>query len=399
MKGNNTKVIVVGGGAAGMIASWFLASRFDVHLFEKESRVGKKMIVAGKGGLNITNNASLEKLLAQYTPTGFMDGAVTDADNTIFRQWLLQIGIPTYVGSSGKVFPQKDITALQVVNTLKDSLISRGVVIHTHHKMIGFLDSMNFTFENEGITKTEQADFAVMALGGASWPQTGSDGKWTLAFNERSIHTLDFQASNCGIEIEWNDSIKNFHAGKPLKNIVLSVGTHSSKGEALITEVGLEGTAVYALIPAIRNNLSRDEGARLTIDFKPLNTKEQLTNKIKTNRAQPADYKEVLSLSSAALAILKSFTAKNDFIDPERFCSAVKHLEVPVKALRPVEEAISVVGGIDIGELNMDFSLKKYPKIFVAGEMINWDAPTGGYLLQGCFSMGKFIGETIGLKH
>lgn len=377
------------------MAAWVLADHFEVHLFEKEKMVGQKFLLAGKGGFNLTNKITGDALISKYAPPGFLDQALTDFDSQVFRQWLKSIGIPTYVGSSGKVFPEKEITPAQVLGKITASLKSKNVNFYLKHKLESFNQEMEFVFTHPDGQLTIKPDYAVLALGGASWPSTGSDGRWAALFTELGIQTKEFRPSNCGVCVNWPDSVRLFHAGKPLKNIVLKINELSGRGEALITDHGLEGNAVYPLVPEIRNLLEEHALPELRIDFKPLNTIEQLIRKVANEKIKPADYARVFNLSSVSLAIIKTYTDKETFTDPLRFSAVLKNLVIPVISLRPVDEAISTVGGLALGEINPDFSLKKFPGIFTIGEMLDWDAPTGGFLLQGSFSMGNFAGQKI----
>jgi len=416
---NQKKVIVVGGGPAGMFAAWNLAGHCEVHLFEQSSSLGRKLLVAGKGGLNITNH-SIQRAREVYAPAGFMDRALDVFDNEALRIWLDGIGIPTYVGSSGKVFPQKGIKAIEVVQRMTNALLERNVTIHLSHKLTGFTAENVFTLQinPKGQSAVYTADCGILALGGASWPQTGSDGLWVDMFRENCINTLPFQPSNCGINIDWPDNIKQFHTGKPLKNITISLVTEGGEAavpsqemvkmnEALITDDGLEGAAVYGIVPELRSCFAAGKKASVSIDFKPLNTSAQLLKKLsaenrktagKQSKSSIPDYKSLLSLQSQQMALIKAYTPQEVLHNKEQFCQAVKNLIIPVKSLRPINEAISVVGGISIDDINEDFSLKSHPSVFVIGEMVNWDAPTGGFLLQGCFSMGAFVGAIVSSK-
>jgi uncharacterized flavoprotein (TIGR03862 family) len=388
-------ILIIGGGPAGLMAADVLAETCEVDLFDKETRIGKKFLVAGKGGFNITNGATGDALLAAYSPAGFLDIALNACDNHDVRHWLLEMGIPTFTGSSGRVFPEKGIHPAEVLNRITARLKAKGVRIHTENEVIGFDTQQQVVFKNPEGDITLKTDYVILALGGASWPDTGSDGAWRELFERMGIQTLPFQSSNCGVNVGWPNSIGQFHCGKPVKNVRLFNETTSVQGELLITDYGLEGNAVYRLVPALRERLNNQGQASLHIDFKPLNPAEQLLQKVRGKNFSTRSYAEIFHLTPVQLAIIKAFSSRATYADPEHFATLLKDLEIPVLSLRPVEEAISVVGGVALEELNPDFSLKKYPWIYVAGEMADWDAPPGGFLLQGCFSMGHFAASAI----
>lgn len=389
------KAIIVGGGPSGLMAAWTLAGQFEVHLFEKEKGVGQKFLLAGKGGMNLTNRLTGESLFEKYMPSGFLTPALKAFDSLKFRVWLSSIGIPTFEGSSGRIFPEKGITPARVLKQITSALESKGVVFHMKHRLNTFNSQMDFVFESPDGEVSFQTDYAVLALGGASWPSTGSDGRWMSMFVMHQIRTLEFQSSNCGINICWPDGVKKFHTGKPLKNVEISINQVISRGEALITDYGLEGNAVYPLIPEIRKAFSSNKKPVISIDFKPFNTIEQLIKKAGAGNLKPSSYLKVFNLNPMSLSVIKAFSDKNTYTDTGTFISSLKKLPVPVESLRPVEEAISVVGGLSTDEIDPDFSLKKFPQIYAIGEMIDWDAPTGGFLLQGSFSMGYFAAQAI----
>ncbi len=390
----NKQVLIVGGGAAGLFAADALSNSHEVTIIEKGPAIGRKFLVAGQGGLNITNNCGGTELFGKYTPEGWMNRFLNDFGPAEFRKWLSDLGIPTFVGSSGKVFPEKGIMVIDVLNKIKRRLEERNVRILTGHTFTGFDAQGNITLMYDNSAVILKTTRLILALGGASWPQTGSDGAWKDILFSAGIPVKPFQSSNCGINIQWPEAIIRNHEGKPLKNIQLTAGNVFVKGEALITEYGLEGNAVYALIPELRTCINKGQKALIRIDFKPAVSVEQLLKKF-IGQSMSRDYAKAFNLSSEQMAIIKAYTTKEEFLDPGRFVGKLKDLEIQIDSLRPVEEAISVVGGIDPEEINEDLSLKKYPWITVIGEMIDWDAPTGGFLLQGCFSMANYAARAI----
>jgi len=389
------KIAILGAGPAGLMAALTLGKDHEVHIYDKERKIGQKFLVAGKGGLNITNSAPLQDLTRKYAPPGFLDSCLSRFDNLAFRQWLMERGIPTYVGTSGKVFPQKGLKARDVLQMMRDQLILQGVTFFMEHEFIAFNSLMKPVVRNEGNEITLDYSFYIFAFGGSSWPLTGSNGKWRNIFESSGIPTMPFEPSNCGIEIPWPSSIKEFHTGKPLKNISASIGEKESKGEALITREGLEGNAIYPLIPEVRRLLSSGQTCKIILDLKPFNSEDQLLAKVKNTGTAKKSLNEIFKLDPVQWALLKAFTSREDYLDSTLLVRKMKQLPIPVASLRPIEEAISTVGGVAISNLNMDFSLKKHPEIFTIGEMVDWDAPTGGFLLQACFSMGYSAAQSI----
>ncbi len=405
------KVAIIGAGPSGMMAAWFLAPHCDVLLFDRNSRPGKKFLVAGKGGLNLTHDENPSDFIQKYHPSGFLDPVIAEFDNTAFRKWLLDLGIKTFTGSSGKVFPEKEFNASDCLKAIFSNIIGRGVTFYPNHTLLSVSPEREivFSIDKPGHAAVESGhnphkghvtykpDYIILALGGASWQITGSDGSWTRIVENIGVNTLPFKHSNCGINISWNDNIKLHHSGKPLKNVTSTVaGSKRPKvlGEALITETGLQGTAIYPLIPEIRQCLDTGMKCELIIDFKPRNNEESLLRKINEN-TKPSEYKEIFHLDGPQLSVIKAFVSKSDYLNPRSFCRNLKHVLIPIDSLPPIDECISVVGGIPIQELNSDLSFRKHSFLYAIGEMVNWDAPTGGYLLQACFSMGAFVAHSI----
>lgn len=382
------RIAIIGGGPAGLVAADTLAPYAQVDLYEHGRNIGRKFLVAGQGGFNLTNEAEGDALLQHYSPPGFLDEALSTFGATELRGWLAELGITTFTGTSGRVFPVKGIKPIDVLERIRQRIAQRGVQVHLQRAFTGFGPEGRVLMEHAEGSFILEADHVIFALGGASWPVTGSTGIWPSLFTKLGIEALPFRASNCGVEITWPDAFIRAHEGKPLKNVRIAAGERSAWGEATITRHGLEGNAIYPVVPALR------EGAReLCIDLKPDSTIERLTERIGHKAAK--HFGEAVGLNRAQLALVKAFTPKEVFASPAHFAERIKDLHLPVTGLRPFGEAISTVGGIPVEALNPDFSLKRCPRIHCIGEMVDWDAPTGGFLLQGCFAMGRHVALSI----
>lgn len=387
------RIAIIGGGPAGLMAADTLAPHAEVDLYEHGKHLGRKFLVAGQGGFNLTNKVDGDELLRKYSPPGFLDEAITAFGPVQLRAWLAERGVQTFVGTSGRVFPVKGIKPIDVLSRIREHALERGARIHAEHVFTGFDDARRPILENLDGPFTLEVDRVIFALGGASWPVTGSTGIWPSLFNAIGIATRPFQASNCGVMIAWPEKLAVAHAGKPLKNIRISADDHSALGEVTITAHGLEGNAIYPVVPALREKLNTQGKATLHLDLKPGNTIAELIGKLGTKESR--NFAEALHLDRAQLALLKAFTPQERFMSANTFCADVKDLSLPVTALRPIGEAISTVGGIRVQDLSSDFSLKLHPHLLTIGEMVDWDAPTGGFLLQGCFAMGRHTALSI----
>lgn len=389
------KIVIIGGGPAALMAAAQLSLQHEVHIYEKEKMVGRKFLVAGKGGFNLTHDIEKNDLIQKYLPASFLKESLLYFDTKALRHWLSAINIPTFTGTSHRIFPEKGIKPIQVLQQIKHKLQQQGVNIHVRHQFIGFNTQYQPIIQHQEQEFSPTADHYIFALGGASWSKTGSDGQWTIAFQRIGVQVLPFQASNCGLHVAWPKHFLQHHEGKPLKNLKVNSGHFQAKGEAMITKYGLEGNAIYPVVPAIRTALNEQVPAFIHLDLKPFNTIAQLSKKWPTHGKGTKDYAHFFRLSSVQMALLKAYTNKENFLSPTLFVQKIKNLPLPVTTLRPLEEAISSVGGIALDELNSDFSLKKHPHIYTVGEMVNWDAPTGGFLLQACFSMGVWVARCM----
>lgn len=388
-------IAIFGSGPAALMAAQQLCADFEVHIYEKGKTIGRKFLVAGKGGFNLTNAAQEDALYAQYTNHKSIRNALQLFSSEDTRSWLEALEIPTFVGSSGRVFPEKDIKPAQVLQKIKERLLEHNVQFHFFHEFTGFDEAGKPLVQTAEKTMKIEANYYIFGLGGASWSVTGSNSKWLQPFKRLGVKTVDFEASNCGIEIAWPKAFKEAHAGHYLKNIQVLAGQKVRRGEITITDYGLEGNAIYPLVPYIRSALKMQETVPIHIDLKPNNTHHQLIAKTKGRKISTKNYIYEFNITKTALAMTKLFTPKENYISPERFVEILKSVTLPVHALRPIEESISTIGGIALSEIESDFSLKKHPNMYTIGEMLNWDAPTGGFLLQGCFSCGYTAAASI----
>lgn len=392
------KVNIYGGGPTSLIIAHQLHSlqNVEVHIYERNNRTGRKFLVAGKGGFNLSNSINIEQLIQMYSPKDFMDSCLKAFNNNDLQDWLLSLEIETFIGSSGRIFPLPDIKPIQVLNAILNPLKEK-VNFHYNHLLTDWTDK-GIEIKNNKNIKICEADFHIFCLGGGSWSKTGSDGTWLEIFKRKGINVHDFAPSNCGLEIDWSEQIKSNHIGKPLKNISVSFEDMLFKGEAVISEYGLEGNAIYPIASSVQKRLSNQSDAFLKIDFKPQWTLETLRKKLVNTSGNRASQMEKIGLSRAMISILKNQLNKEEWLDDEKLIPMIKSCSLKVNNLRSIEESISTTGGIDVEELNENFELKKFNNHYCAGEMVDWDTITGGFLLQGCFSMGYTIGQHIKKK-
>ena len=388
------QITIIGGGPSAFLLTAFLdAEKFSITIYEKNKTSGRKFLVAGKGGFNLTHSEPIDQLIKRYTPTDFLDKALLHFTNTDFKNWLDQINIPTFIGSSKRVYPKAEIKPIEVLHAILKALKEKGVVIKYEHTFSGWDKNSNPIINN----KTTPTDYTVFSLGGGSWKVTGSDGNWLDTFSKKGIKTTPFQASNCGYQIDWKPNFIQKHEGTPLKNITISCNNIVQKGEAVITKFGLEGNSIYGLSPQIRALLHTNSKANIFIDFKPTLTLENVHAKIKssTYRNTTEILKKELKLSASQIDLLKMYLSKESYLNIASLTKNIKHFPLEILNKAPIDEAISTVGGIDLTAISENFELKKLPNQFCIGEMLDWDAPTGGYLLQACVSTGVFLANHL----
>jgi len=385
---SNKIIHIIGTGPAALMAGTQLALKgYEIHFYDQKSAPARKFLVAGHGGFNLTHSENIETFIEKYNQPQIQN-AVKQCTNQDFISFLKSIGIETYSGSSGKIFPIKGIKPIQVLQVWVDYLKSFNCQFHLNYKLIDF-DENKLIFIN-GKEKIEvNYEKAIFALGGASWKKTGSTGEWIEIFKSKMIQCIDFEASNSGFEIEnWENNIDL--AGSIFKNCKSTLNEIEKLGEIVLTDYGIEGSPIYFLNKEYRNHPNQE----ISIDLKPSKTFEEIQLILENTKNHSEGLKK-LNFSKSTQQFIKRNTNKDVFSSSEQLSAFIKSIQLKIKSLRPIDEVISTVGGISFEELNYDFSLKKNPNIFICGEMLDWDAPTGGYLIQGCVSSGFIVGNNI----
>lgn len=382
------EIVIVGTGPAALFAGYAALKRGkQVAFFEQKKAPGRKFLVAGDGGFNLSHSEDIASFIQKYNRSQIAQ-SVRAFTNEDARDLFREIGIETYVGSSGKIFPLPTTKPIAVISALVTAIKSLGGTFHFEHRLSDF-DSEKITFENNTQQLIIPYSKAVFALGGASWSKTGSDGKWLALFNEKNIPTLPFQSSNSGFEVEEKHLLEG-QAGATLKNCVCKLGNKEKLGDLNLTSYGLEGTPIYYV-----NSEFRDRGIRhLVLDLKPQFSKEKIVQILQSQKNIQAGLK-ALKLNPTAIHLLRTALDKESYTDTDRLSSAIKSFGWTLTGLRPIEEVISSVGGVAFSALDEDYALISYPNIHCIGEMLDWDAPTGGYLLQACFSQGMQVGRKL----
>jgi uncharacterized flavoprotein (TIGR03862 family) len=411
-------VAIIGGGPAGLMAAEVIArAGFSVAVYDAMPSVGRKFLLAGVGGMNITHAEPADDFLARYSASSQFISLLKHFTAADLRSWVHDLGIETFVGTSGRVFP-KDMKAAPLLRAWLHRLRELGVKIYPRHrwvawgaKMAGAVSNKESkkeliieTFENgDVIQKTIAVDAVIFALGGASWQRLGSDGAWVPLLGEQQVQVNELVPSNCGFDVRWSEVLRSQHAGAPLQGVGLSCMdlqgvTRSILSEAIMSEYGIEGTGIYALSKYLREQVVRQGSALLNIDLLPDFSLEKIVQRLQKPREKNSlsnFLRKQLNLSPEKLALLRELTTKQTFENPELLARAIKKLSLTLTATRPIDEAISSAGGVAAKELDNTLMLKKLPGVFCAGEMLDWDAPTGGYLLTGCFASGRAAGQGV----
>ncbi len=392
-------IAIVGSGpAALMLAAKLDAEKFTVSIYEKNQAPSRKFLVAGKGGFNLTHSDPVKEMIEKYTPADFFRPILNAFSNSDLRSWFSSIGIPTFIGSSKRVFPEKEIKPIDVLNAILSELKKKDVALVSSCEWKGWNENKELLFRKNNMDPIQKADILVLALGGGSWKVTGSDGNWTNYLQEKGVEIVPFQASNCAFGVRWTRPFLDQAEGKAVKNSSFTCLDKQKKGEAVITSSGIEGGAIYALSPQIRKQLEEQGKAEVFLDLKPAFTLAEVKNKVEGGRGTKSWTKHLedqLRLDKVKIALIKETVSREDFMIPSRVAAKIKKLPLHIHSLAPIDEAISTVGGVSLHAIDSKFELKQIAGCYAIGEMLDWDAPTGGYLLQACFSMGAFLAEHL----
>ncbi len=389
-------ICVIGGGPAGLMAAETAARGGGrVILCDAMPSVGRKFLLAGRGGLNLTHSEPLADFTLRYGAQAALFGRLfADFGPTELRAWAAELGVDTFVGTSGRVFPA-EFKAAPLLRAWVRRLRDLGVAFRTRQRWSGFAEDGALRFLSDDGEWQMRPGATILALGGGSWPRLGSDGGWIRSLRSIGCRISPLRPSNCGFLVAWSAHMKP-HFGHPLKAVALSFGERRLRGEAMLTDYGIEGGAVYALSAALRDAVRRDGGAILTIDLKPDLDEAALRERLERPHGRQSlsnRLRKAVNLTPAAVALLRETAAPADLASPGRLAGAIKALPIPLHGVRPLAEAISSAGGLCFDELDDGLMVRRRPGLFAAGEMLDWEAPTGGYLLTGCFATGRRAGH------
>ncbi|MGF6170234.1 putative flavoprotein (TIGR03862 family) [Pseudomonas moraviensis] len=394
----NTHVAVIGGGPAGLMAAEVLSQAgVRVDLYDGMPSVGRKFLLAGVGGMNITHSEAYPAFLARYAERAPQIAPLLRAfDADALCRWIHELGIETFIGSSGRVFPT-DMKAAPLLRAWLKRLRDSGVVIHTRHRWLGWDANGALRIASPEGEFSVNPDATLLALGGGSWSRLGSDGAWMLPLEQRGVDLAPLQPSNCGFEVQaWSDLMVSKFAGAPLKNIAIGLNDDIPRlGECVITATGIEGSLIYALSAPIREAINRYGAAVIHIDLlpgRPVDKLQAALSKPRGSRSMAKHLHSQVGVDGVKAALLRELTDAETFADPALLARAINALPLTLVKTRPLDEAISSAGGVRFEAMDERLMLKALPGVFCAGEMLDWEAPTGGYLLTGCFASGRAAG-------
>ena len=393
MKSQHVHIAIIGSGPAGLMAAEILATAgYSVSVYERKSSVGRKFLMAGRGGLNLTHSEDLEKFITRYgAASARLAPVITAFPPSALCAWCEGLGQEVFVGTSGRVFP-KAFKASPLLRAWLGRLQTLGVKFVMGQCWQGWDENGHLIFmDDHDIRTTIHPTATILALGGASWPKLGSDGGWTKILAAQGIAITPLRSANCGFVVKWSDIFSERYVGQPLKSISLKFGGIKVSGEIMIAKNGIEGGPVYALSAPIRDEIAERGNATVHLDLRPNLTLDEYTQKLRTPRGALSftNYlRKFGTLSPVATGLLMERADRKTLpaLPPEKLAALIKNFPLQLRAPFPIERAISTAGGIALSELDEYFMLKNKPGLFAVGEMLDWEAPTGGYLLQACFA-------------
>lgn len=437
-------VVVIGGGPAGLMAAEVLSQAgIQVDLYDRMASVGRKFLIAGRGGLNLTHSEPYDAFLSRYANRRAQIEPMLDQFTPqMLREWVHNLGFETFVGSSGRIFPV-GMKAAPLLRAWLQRLQTDGVTFHHRHRWVGWDSNGDLRFTTPDGEQTVSADAVVMAFGGGSHSQLGSDGAWVPLLAQRAVPIAPLQPANCGFDVAWSDHFRSRFAGQPIKSVILSFATQNEstddlpkaqssfprrrespsaqamdsredgsdsqrdlhpsiifqrQGEFIVTETGIEGSLIYAASAPLRDEIAATGGALIHLDLAPGKSPQQLAAKLsrpRGSRSMSSHLQSRVGIKGVKAGLLREFVSKADFTDPTRLAAAIKALPVRLSSPRPIEEAISSAGGVMFEALDEKLMVNSLPGLFCAGEMLDWEAPTGGYLLNACFASGRVAGRGV----
>ncbi|ACT58274.1 TIGR03862 family flavoprotein [Hirschia baltica] len=391
----SNRVAIIGAGPAGLMAAEILTDKgIGVDIYDAMPSVGRKFLMAGKSGLNITHSEPTDIFLNRYGDNQRLIEMVSQFGSQDIIKWMADLGIEAHTGSTGRIFPVM-MKSSPLLRAWLMRLGERGAVLHTKHRWQGWNDLGGLIFDTPEGIRTSSPTATIFAMGGGSWKRLGSDGKWADIFNKQSLETIPFEPSNSGFLINWSDKIKQDFAGAPVKSIRVGLGQDLISGEFVVTEKGVESGAIYTLSAKIREQIKAYGSAKLIIDLLPHMSEQDILNKLSRPRGKQSlsNYlRKTVKLSGVKLALLYEEIDKAVLQDMEKLAWRIKSLPLTITGTANLDEAISTTGGVDWEALDENLMLKDYPGNYCAGEMIDWDAPTGGYLITACLATGRIAG-------
>jgi uncharacterized flavoprotein (TIGR03862 family) len=401
MSSVSNDVAVIGAGPAGLMAAEVLANGgARVTVYDAMPSAGRKFLMAGRGGLNLTHSEALPQFLARYGAAApRLEPAIDAFPPQALSDWSAALGEPTFVGSSGRVFPQS-FKASPLLRAWLRQLGAIGVQLALRHRWTGWDSDGRLSFDTPNDQLSIEASATILALGGASWPRLGSDGSWVEILATKEVAISPLRPANCGFSVAWSDLFRDRFEGQPLKGAALSFGSHSVRGEAVITRSGIEGGGIYALSADLRESILRNSKVTLLIAWRPDLDHDGLTTRLSAPRGKQSFsnfLRKVLNLSPVAIGLLQEAAKASDVSLSSLSATDLAHwinaLPIQLNGVAPIARAISTAGGISLNEIDADFMIRRLPGVFTAGEMLDWEAPTGGYLLQASFATGAAAGR------